>query len=247
MYPVLLKIGPLNIYSYGVMAAIGFSLVVFLVCARASSFGLDRNKIIDYLIFIFISGIIGARVMFVLLNFEYYRANPMEILNLSKGGLVWYGGFAAAVLASVWFIKKRGLDFWTVADLTAPYIALGQAFGRIGCYLNGCCYGAPAPSYLPFGERYPTQIFSAMLLFIIFVVLIKRQSARRFKGEIFTLYCALYACKRFFIEFLRGDNPKLFFELTISQVISAVIFITILFAYKMMADKWKKKILSGSR
>jgi len=247
MHPILLKLGPITIYSYGVMVAAGFSLAAFLVYRRAPKFDMDRDRMIDCLILILISGVAGARVLYVLLNFEYYRANLTEILNLSGGGLVWYGGFAAAFFTSIWFSKRRDLNFWSVSDLIAPYIALGQAFGRVGCYLNGCCYGIIAPDYFLSGERHPTQIYSAILLLIIFIVLVKWQNKRRFKGEIFLGYCALYSCKRFFIEFLRADNPKIFLKLTMSQLISAAVFLTALIIFKIKADEWGKKASSGSK
>lgn len=247
MHPILLKLGPLNIYSYGVMVAVGFGIVAFLVYRRAADFGVNRDMTIDYLILVLISGVVGARILYVLLNFGYYKACPIEILNLSKGGLVWYGGFAAAILASIWFTKRRGLDLWSVADLFAPYIALGQAFGRIGCYLNGCCYGIPAPENFIFGRTHPTQIYSSILLFIIFAVLLKWQGARRFKGEIFMGYCILYSCKRFLIEFMRADNPRIFLGLTISQLVSAAVLIAALCIFKIKADEWKKKVSAGSK
>lgn len=247
MHPILLKLGPLTIYSYGVMVAAGFSLAALLIYARAPKFGMDRDRMIDYLILILISGIVGARALYVLLNFGYYKANLIEILNLSGGGLVWYGGFAAALLASAWFLKIKKLDFWAVSDLVAPYIALGQAFGRVGCYLNGCCYGIMAPGHSIFGERYPAQIYSAVLLFAIFIALVKWQDRRRFNGEVFLGYCALYSCKRFFIEFIRGDNPKIFLGLTMSQLISAAAFLVVLVIFKIKADEWRKKASPGSK
>lgn len=247
MHPILLKLGPLNIYSYGVMVAVGFSIVAFLVYRRAADFGVSRDMMIDYLILVLVSGVVGARILYVLLNFGYYKAYPIEILNLSKGGLIWYGGFAAAILASMWFTKRKRLDLWSIADLFAPYIALGQAFGRIGCYLNGCCYGIPAPKNFIFGRTHPAQIYSSILLFIIFVVLLKWQAARRFKGEIFMSYCMLYSCKRFLIEFMRADNPRIFLGLTISQLVSAAVLITALYIFKIKADEWKKRVSAGSK
>jgi phosphatidylglycerol:prolipoprotein diacylglycerol transferase len=223
------------------MVAAGFSLATFLVYRRAPKFGINSERMIDYMILILASGVIGARILYVLVNFGYYRANPMEILNLSKGGLVWYGGLGAALLASAWFARIKKLDLLTVFDLMAPYVALGQAFGRIGCYLNGCCYGIAAPEHFLPGERHPTQLYSAALLFVIFAVLVKWQGRIRFKGEIALWYFILYSCKRFLIEFLRGDNDKIFLGLTMSQLISAVIFLAALVIFKIKADEWKRK------
>lgn len=247
MHPILLKLGPFNIYSYGVMVAIGFSLAVVLAYNRAPKFGMDRDKIVDYIILLLASGVVGARILYVLLNFRQYVANPMEILNLSRGGLVWYGGFGAGLLASIWFAKRNKLDFWSISDLMIPYIALGQAFGRMGCCLNGCCYGIMAPHNFLFGERHPTQVYSAVLLVIIFFILIRWQDKRRFNGEIFLGYCVLYSCKRFLVEFLRGDNPRIFFGLTMSQLISVAALLTALCIFKTKADEWKRKSFSGSK
>ncbi|MFH1190212.1 MAG: prolipoprotein diacylglyceryl transferase [Candidatus Omnitrophota bacterium] len=246
MHPILFKIGPVTVYSYGVMVAAAFGVVAFLIYRRAPKFGIEGGVMIDYLTLMLVSGVAGARILYVLLNISHYKACPIEILDLSKGGLVWYGGFVSAVLMSIWFSMKRGIDFWSVTDLFAPYIALGQAFGRIGCYLNGCCYGIPAPHGFILGETHPTQIYSSILLFIIFIILIKWQDVRRFKGEIFIGYCMLYSFKRFLVEFLRGDNPRIFMSLTMSQLISAAVLAAALFVLKIKADKWKRT-LSGSK
>lgn len=245
MYPILFKLGPFNIYSYGLMVAIGFGLSTIMIYARAPRFGLERDTIIDYFIILLVSGVAGARLLYVLLDIRYYISNPLEIINLSKGGLVWYGGFISAIFVSLWFVRAKSLGFWAVVDFVAPYIALGQAFGRIGCFLNGCCYGIAAPHNFPMGERHPTQIYSAVLLFMIFAALILWQDRRRFTGEIFLGYCLLYSCKRFFIEFLRGDNPRIFFGFTMSQAISLAVFLIALYLFKIRSDIWKTKRPSG--
>lgn len=250
MHPVLLKLGPFTVYSYGLMVALGFALATFLACRRARLFGLDKDRVIDLAVFVLLGGIAGARVLYVLLNLSYYRVNMFEALDLTKGGLVWYGGFLSALLVLVWYIKANRIKFWTVVDLLAPYIALGEAFGRIGCFLNGCCYGFEVPPGSPLGivfpgesaARYPTQIYSAIVLLLIFVILRLWQDRRHFAGEIFLGYCILYSAKRFSIEFLRGDNPRIILGLTISQVISVVVFAlaAALFIQKMI--RWKMGI-----
>ena len=185
----------------------------------------------------------------MLLNLSFYAANPLEIIMLSKGGLVWYGGFLAAILAMIIYIRRARLDFWSVVDLIAPYAALAQGFGRIGCFLNGCCYGIKVSSGFPLAvtfpcdsdPRFPSQLVSAALLFAIFVILMIWQNRRRFIGEIALAYCLLYSSKRFAMEFLRGDNPKILFGLTISQIISALIFIAALAIFILKAKQCKKR------
>jgi phosphatidylglycerol:prolipoprotein diacylglycerol transferase len=253
MHPILAKIGPLYVYSYGLMVAIGFAVATLLAYKHAGDFGIDREKIIDLGIVMLASGIVGARVVYVALNFQYYMGNPLEVINLTKGGLVWYGAFIFGLTAAAWFVKKNRINFWTAADLFAPYIALAQAFGRIGCFLNGCCYGSAVPSGFMLGVifpeesvwRYPTQIFSAIALFLIFAILRIWQKKRHFGGEIFLGYGLLYSMKRFGVEFFRGDYPKILYGLTISQLISAAIFIVCLSLFIRRYIKWKNSLKSA--
>ena len=249
MHPILLKLGPFTIYAYGVMVALGFGLATLFIYRQAARFSIEKEKMIDLAILILIAGIAGARGLYVLVNLGYYAHKPLEILKLSKGGLIWYGGFLTALLFAALYIKKKHLSFWNVADLIAPYIALAQAFGRIGCFLNGCCYGMEAPAGYIFAvtfpcdavSRHPTQIYSAIALFSIFVLLKVWQGRRHFAGEIFLGYCALYSLKRFLMEFLRGDNLKVALGLTMSQSISIVIFIISLTIFTYKAMEWKKR------
>lgn len=253
MHPILVRLGPFTIYSYGVMVALGFGLATLLIYARASKFHLDKDKIIDLAIIVLIAGVIGARAAYILLNMGYYLANPIEIIDLSRGGLVWYGGFLAGLFTLIFYIRKKGLDFWNVTDLFAPYIALAQGFGRIGCFLNGCCYGIPVPAGRIFSvtfpydnvSRHPVEIYSMLSLFLIFALLRLWQDKRRFAGEIFLGYCALYSSKRFLIEFLRGDNPKILFGLTISQLVSIVVFLTAAAIFLKKTAQWKKRPINS--
>lgn len=233
MHPIIIEIGALNIYSYGVMVALGFGLATILILKNSKKFNVEPDKIIDIAILILVSGIIGARLFYVLLNISYYKIHFVEILNLAKGGLVWYGGFISAVAFLLFYLKINKMDFWAVTDLIAPYVFLAQAFGRIGCFLNGCCYGIKINPENPFAvmfpgdyiARHPTQIYDASVLFILFFVLLFWRKRRRFSGEIFLGYGLLYSFERFLMEFLRGDNPRIFFHLTISQVISLAVFV----------------------
>lgn len=237
MHPVLLKLGPLNVYSYGVMVALGFALATAFVYMRAPTFGIDRNNVVDLMILMLVAGIAGARIFYILQNLSYYRANPSEMLNLSKGGLVWYGAFIAGFGSAAAYIRIKRMDFWASLDLAAPYIALAQAIGRIGCFMNGCCYGIAMTD----GSLHPTQLYSAAALVLIFVALRIWQDHRHFKGEIFLGYCVLYSSKRFLMEFMRGDNPRIFFGLTISQAISCIVFAFSLGILIFMAGVWKKR------
>ena len=244
MHPVLLKLGPLNVYSYGVMVALGFAVATACIYMRAPRFGIDGNSVVDAMIIMLVSGIIGARALYVFQNLDHYLANPLEIPNLAKGGLIWYGAFLAGLAAAAVYIKKKGMDFWTAVDLAAPYIALGQAIGRIGCFLNGCCYGietSPGTTLAEYVARHPVQLYSAASLLAIFVILRIWQDRRRFRGEIFLGYCILYSSKRFLMEFFRGDNPRVILGLTMSQAISIVILAVSVAVFAFLAVSWKKR------
>lgn len=248
MHPIIAKIGPLCVYSYGLMVAAGFAIAIFLAYKHAGEFGIGKDRIIDFGIVILVGGLVGARLLYVLTNLKYYILNPLEIINIAKGGLVWYGAFLFGILAAVLFVKKNKINFWAGADLFAPYIALAQAIGRVGCFLNGCCYGGEVPSDYMFsvvfpGEsvfRHPTQIYSALALLLLFVILRAWQKRRNFNGEVFLGYVMLYSIARFGLEFLRGDNPKILSGLTISQLISIPVFTACLamFIYRLL--QWKK-------
>lgn len=250
MHPTLLKLGVITVYSYGVMVAIGFALSTVLIYYRANKFGIDKEKSVDLVVLILISGILGARLLYVLLNFSFYRANPLEAIMLYKGGLVWYGGFICALAITVLYTRLNKMKLWLILDLIAPFAALAQAFGRIGCFLNGCCYGikvAPGTSFgvaLPCESdpRIPVQLISAGVLFVIFALLIVWQNRRRFAGEVALAYFLLYSAKRFIVEFLRGDNPKIFLGLTISQIISAAIFASAITVFIIKRKQWKKSL-----
>ena len=189
------------------------------------------------MILMLVAGIAGARIFYIAQNFGYYRLNPYEMLSLSKGGLVWYGAFIAGFGSAAAYIRIKRMDFWASLDLAAPYIALAQALGRIGCFMNGCCYGVTMPD----GALHPTQLYSAAALLCIFVILRIWQEHRHFKGEIFLGYCAIYSIKRFVLEFMRGDNPGIFLGFTISQVISLVVFVFSVGILITMAATWKKR------
>jgi prolipoprotein diacylglyceryl transferase len=252
MHPIITQIGPLYVYSYGLLVAIGFAVATLLAYKHADDFGINKERVIDLGIVMLSGGVIGARIVYVALNFQYYMRNPLEIINLTRGGLVWYGAFVFGLIAAAWFVRKNKINFWNAADLFAPYIALAQAFGRIGCFLNGCCYGSAAPSgfilNVVFPEesilRYPTQIFSVLALVLIFGILRAWQKKRHFTGEIFLGYGLLYSLKRFGVEFFRGDYPKILYGLTISQLISIAIFMicSTIFIYRY--KKWKKSLRS---
>lgn len=233
MYPVICTIGPFNIYSYGLMLVIALGVASFLAARRAARDGVAAETVFNFSFIVFISGTLGARLFYVFENTWYYFRHPLEIFMLQKGGLSWYGGFILGSIAALAYLKKIKADTPAFLDLIIPFVALGQSLGRIGCLLNGCCYGKPSifGLYLPSMNAVliPTQLYSSLALLVIFITLRLRQDSRHKKGEIFFMYLLLYSIKRFFIEFWRADNEIFFSGLTLFQLLSILIFIFALF------------------
>ncbi len=243
MHPIIAKIGPLAVYSYGLMLAAAFLLTTFLAKKEAQMQGFNGQLIVDLGLYLVISGVIGARILYVLINFKDYLKNPLEIIMLSHGGLIFYGGLILATITGIWFVRKNHLPILKIADIFVPYLALGQAIGRLGCFLNGCCYGKPTdlpwgvvfPGHI--GRLHPTQIYESIILFFIFLILKFLGRKTRRPGQIFMWYFLLYSLARFLVEFYRGDNPHIFINFTLAQIISIVIFII----SSIMLISWPKK------
>lgn len=262
MHPILFSLGPLTIYSYGVMLALAFACGIWFATRQAKKEKVPANTILDISLVALITGIIGARIFFVLLNLDYYSGHPFESIMFWQGGLVYYGGIILGALCAVLFLKVRRLDIWRVVDICAPSLAIGQALGRIGCFLNGCCFGRPVSwgikfppgsmaSYEQFSQGliksvneyslpvHPTQLYSSFNALIIFLILVMVRRKKRFNGKLFWLYLLLYAITRFGIEFLRGDDrgPIFFGSYSISQLIGVGVFILALLMIFLLKRK----------
>ena len=250
MYPIFLQLGSLVIHTYGVLVALGFLAAIILASTRAQEYGLDRDFIFDLSFWILVSALIGARALEVLANFPYYRLDPIRIVKIWEGGLSFFGGLTGGVLGGIWYVQRKKLSVWNCGDLMIPYLALGQAIGRIGCFSAGCCYGrvcsaswavhfshpqSLAPTGIPL---HPTQIYESLADFIIFLILLNVGKKREFTGQVFLLYFILYGAVRFIIEFYRGDNPAVWYSLTLYQIFSVVILVAAGIIYTI---KWKKQ------
>jgi phosphatidylglycerol---prolipoprotein diacylglyceryl transferase len=244
MLPEICTIGPFTIYSYGLMMVLAFFTASSLCCLQAKKEGRDSEQIFNLLFQVFIFGIIGCRVFYVLDNFSFYLHNPLEIIMLQHGGMAWFGGLIFGSLRAILFIRKHKMEMLLTLDLIAPFIALGQAIGRIGCLLNGCCYGRESQFgfYFKVFDKVliPTQLYSSLLLLMIFAILRWKQERRHLAGEIFCSYLFLYSLKRFFIEFLRNDSPRIFYGLTLFQILCLLLFcITLAIFVKLFVIKKK--------
>ena len=236
MYPVLLKIGPLTLHTYGFLLAVGCLAGMAVAFKEAARKGLDPEKVLDLCFYCLIAGIISARLFFVAFNWEFFSGDLVEIFRVWRGGLVFYGGFLGAALVYFWFVRRHRMPVWKTADLFALGVPLGHFFGRLGCFSAGCCYGKVCDlpwavtfpnngGLAPYGNPlHPTQLYEAAGLLILFAFLYFFLRKRtRFDGMLFSSYLFLYATMRFFIEFLRGDERGSYFlgVLSPSQTVAA--------------------------
>jgi len=249
MFPELFRIGPVAIRSYGAMVALAMLITFMLLYRDARKKNFYADKILDLEFLMLVSGIAGARILHVLVNLDFYKNNILDVFMIWRGGLAFYGALISAILASCIFILKKQMPGWKTADFIAPYIALGQSIGRIGCLLNGCCFGVPTTSKF-FGvlfpgdiiTRHPTQAYASFVLFIIFIVLLFARKKNIFPGFTFLLYLGLYSFQRFFIDFLRGDTQRFLFNFTVSQMISvAIFFLTLVLMYGRIRFHGRRK------
>ena len=242
MYPRLFEFGWFTVYSYGLLLALAYLLGLQMALVRARHRGLDSTRIMDLGIWIIISALIGAKLMLLIVDWDYFSRNPRELLSLAQSGGVFYGGLILAVLVAFWYVHKHRLPLWTTCDVFAPGIALGHVTGRLGCLAAGCCYGRPTS--LPWGVTFtnplaaanvgtplgiplhPTQIYEAGAELLILVVLLATEKrGRPFPGRTFWGYMFLYAVSRYIIENYRGDPRG-----TVFGIFSSSQFISLLLA-----------------
>ena len=249
MHPILFEFGNFRIYSYGVMVTLGFLIAVYVASREAKRIGISPQQIFDIGLYALLCGIVGARALHIILDFRYYINHPFEIIMLNRGGLAFHGGLLTGIISAWFFIKRNGMPLWKTADIIIPYVALGQAIGRIGCFLNGCCYGTP--TYLPLGIRlpghilrlHPTQLYSSIFLFLAFIALKKLYRKKRFNGTVFFSYFIIFSFGRFFIDFFRGDLKIVFFGLKTSQIISIFIFFTSFASLALMKRRRERGVV----
>ena len=256
MYPVFFKLGSLNIYAYGFFILIGFVIGVVLANQkiRQAGISISLERVADLLFYTVLSAILGSRILFVLINFDLYRENPLQIFKIWEGGLIFYGGVILAAGVSIGYMRWHRMPVWKLADLVSPSIALGLFFGRIGCFLAGCCYGKETS--LPWGVTFtdpnslarlnvslhPTQLYDAVNGLIIFFVLNWMEKKKSFDGQIFWFFLLLYSVTRFFIEMFRGDPRGFLFHhlLSTSQGIGIFLAIGSLFMLFYLKEGYRR-------
>ena len=240
MHKIALELGPLTVHWYGVLVAMGFIAGLWTASRRSARENISPETIMDLGPWLILGAILGARTLYVVSYWrEHFLGRPWwEVFMVQRGGLVFYGGLIGSSLACILYVRRKQLPLWRIADVLAPSVALGHAFGRLGCLMNGCCYGRacdlPWVIHFPAGHEtrgvgvHPTQIYESLLNFSLYFALVWFHRRKKFDGQVFVSYLIGYAVLRAFVESFRGDYPVHYLNgwATPAQLISSGILLT---------------------
>lgn len=246
MCPILFDIGSFHIYTYGVLVFLGVLCGYLFAVSQAKKSGLDDKLFSDILFWSIIWGFIGARLLYVVIEWRMFLEAPLALL-FGRAGFVFYGGILGGIAALYLQTKRHKLAFLPYVDIIILTVPLGHFFGRLGCFFYGCCYGIPTGSWIgmkfppdsPAGilgvKVIPTQLISAFFLLTIFGVLLFIRNRQRFRGQIMLSYFILYGTFRFVIEFFRGDPRGFVGYFSTSQVIALVLITAGILSWRRLA------------
>jgi len=253
VHPELLRIGPLVLRSYGLFMALGFALGITVLVLRGRARGLPAVRMVDLSLVMVVTGMLGGRLLYALTHASEFAREPWRVLwpvqadgSLGLQGFVYYGGIGLALPVAAWLVRRWRLDPWTVLDAGAPALALGTAVGRLGCFLNGCCFGHPtegwcgmvfppasqAGSVFPGTPIHPTQLYIAAdnLLIAVVLLFIERRGGR-FDGALIGTYLVLTGLTRWFEDLFRYYESSMVvlrgvaFDLTVNHLIGLVLVV----------------------
>lgn len=259
MYPEIFRIGSFPINTYGVFLALAFLCAILITVKLAARDGLPREKIYDLCLWMLLCSLIGSKILMLFTEPEY-RDHPLQLISLDflRSGGVFYGGLIGAILSGYFLMRRYQLPWWKTADACAPGIAIGNFFGRQGCFAAGCCWGKPTT--LPWGVKFtelgheitgvpldvrlhPTQLYESFAMLLVFFFLLWLHKHRRFNGQVILLYALLYSVIRFAIEFLRDDPRGDLFGLTTLTGLSTSQLISLIVgsgALALLVLRWRK-------
>ncbi|MBX4266097.1 prolipoprotein diacylglyceryl transferase [Clostridium estertheticum] len=252
MKPILFEFSFVKIYGYGLMIMIGILSALFLLSCRSKKEQYNEDNVWDMAILTIICGVIGGKVMYIITDIKEVLQNPSVLKDVGNGFVI-YGAILGGILGIYIYSKKKDWNTLSVLDLLVPSLPLAQGFGRIGCFLAGCCYGKVTS--LPIGVEFnnspfapanvsliPTQIFSSIFDFMLALFLLWYDRRERKKGRVFSLYLIIYSVGRFLIEFLRGDPRGSVAIFSTSQFISLFVLIIgiLLFNFERIKETIRK-------
>lgn len=244
MHPILFKVGSFQLPTYGLLLALALLTGLIVATQLGRREGLDPARLLDFSVWLIISGLIGAKIYMIFTGWSFYTAHPGQIFSVDtlEAGGGFYGGFIGATLFAIWYVKSRRLPLFKVFDAFAPAVAVGQCIGRWGCFSAGDDYGrvayhshlavvftnqyAHTMTGVPLGvPLYPVQLFESFSTLIIFLILLWLYRHKTRDGQVFIAYLMMYAVARFFLEYYRGDPDRGFFFhhlLSTSQLIAII-------------------------
>lgn len=247
MYPILLKVGPFTLRSYGLFFALAFLVATWVAAREAEHKGLGREVIFDFATFALLGGLAGARLYYIAFSdLQWFLNHPWEIPAVWKGGLAVHGGLMGGLLAGLAYCRYKKIPLWQFADTLAPALILGQGLGRLACLFSGDAYGTPTSlpwaitythpeSIAPLGvPLHPTWLYEMALDLGLFAYLWRRRREVAFEGQVFLMYVMGYAVIRFLVEPFRGDALWIFEGVRAAQAISVVAFAATLIAYGLL-------------
>jgi phosphatidylglycerol:prolipoprotein diacylglycerol transferase len=253
MFPTILKLGGLHVYSYGVMLFISFILGIALVERRAKRFGVEPRKITDLALWVLIAVVAGSRLFYVAFHWSEFENDLVGIVAFWRGGLaglMFYGGFIGGILAGVIFVRRNRMPVRRLMDAVTPAIMLGEGFTRIGCFLNGCCYGKPTSGFAgmvfplnsPAGATYPhqmihpTQLYSSAAGFLMFGITLLLERRHPKPGVLTGIMLIVYSLFRFSIDFVRSyENTSNFWGNQIVALSLAALGLVLIVVFQRMA------------
>lgn len=236
MSPIAFYVFGKPIYWYGIIIATSVLIGIYLATRYAEELEYDPEMIVDFCLLAIPIAIVGARIYYVVFQWDLYKDNPIDIIKIWEGGIAIYGAVIGGVIAAIIFSKRRGIKFWDIVDICTPSLILGQALGRWGNFFNQEAYGYPitdpkwqwfpAAVYIEANQQWhmATFFYESMWNFIVFFILLYMKRRRKFSGEIFVLYLILYSCGRVIIEGLRMDSLY-WGPFRVSQILSGILII----------------------
>ena len=262
--------GPWSLHTYGLLIALGFLLGMNLTKRQAERERESGERIIDLSFYLLLAGLVGARIVFILTKLDDYLRSPAEIFFFWRGGLVWYGGFIGAALYMWVACRKAHLSYFKFVDLFIPNMALAHAFGRLGCLAAGCCFGKPvdlpwavvfpagsmaqqsqvADGLVGFDDPslsvHPTQLYEAGAEMALFWLLLTLRPFKRFHGQLFLTWLAIYPLVRSAIEVFRGDRERGVYVLSTSQYISILVGLAAIAVYVHLRRVRKQNVAKAA-
>ncbi len=245
--PIAISLGSFDIRWYGIFVTLGILTSTILIYLRAPKFNINRDSTLDMFLWAIPCGIVGARLYYVIFQWDYYSNNLISIIRIDEGGLAIHGGLIFGGLALLLVCNYHKIKISNCLDLFAPAVVIGQAIGRWGNYFNMEAHGGPTdlPWAIPVnGEMvHPTFLYESLWCALLFIFLIIYENRRKFEGQIFLLYGFLYSLERFFVEGLRTDS-LMFGPLRQAQFISLLSMAACLIIYIILIKKQKNKVRS---